>query len=93
MKNKSLNILTEYFEYFLDGLKIIISDYPIIIGNILFIIGTKGYLKMIEKKPIDYKTVPATSNTINDIRKRGVLWQWVIFIIILGAYLIINFVK
>ena len=93
MKNNSLNILTEYFKYFLNGLKMIISAYPIIIGIILFFIGIKGYLKMIEKKPVDYKTTPATSNTINDIRRRSVLWQWIIFIIIIGAYLIINYVE
>lgn len=90
MKNKNSNILVEYFEYFLEGLRIVISEYPIIIGVFFIIIGIKSYLKILEKKPIDYKTTPATSSNINDIRMRSNSWLWIIFIIILGVCLIMN---
>lgn len=72
MKNEDSNILTEYFEYLINGLKIIISEYPIMIGIFLFVIGIKSYLKMIEKEPINYKTRPANSKTINEARMRNI---------------------
>jgi heme/copper-type cytochrome/quinol oxidase subunit 2 len=92
MKKENSNIFAEYFEYFLDGLKLFINEYPIIIGIFLFLIGIKGYMKMIEKKPIDYKTRPTTRETINEVRGRSVQWEWIIFIIILGISLILSHV-
>jgi len=48
---------------------------------------------MIEKKPIDYKTKPATDETITEIRIRGDSWMLIIFVAIIGAYLIISNVE
>ena len=90
MENKISNILVEYFGYFINGLKILINEYLIIIGIILFSLGVKGYLKMLEKEPIDYKAKPAKSETISKIRNRSVQWEWIIFAIILGICLIIE---
>ena len=85
-----MNILAEYYDYFIEGLALLIKflfeDYPLIIGLALFIIGIKSYLKMLEKKPIDYKSREA----IYEIRSRSISWQWLIFAIILGAFLIIK---
>lgn len=93
MANKNSNLLVEYFGYFTNGLKILINEYSIIIGIILFSVGVKGYLKMLEKEPIDYKTKPAKRETISEIRDRSVQWGWIIFVIILGICLIIEHIE
>ena len=90
MKKESSNVFIEYFEYFKTGLELFISEYPIITGVILFVLAIYFYLKMLEKKPIDYKTKPSTGETLHEIRTRGDLWMWIIFIGIIGAYLIIS---
>jgi len=93
VKKESSNVLIEYFEYFKTGLDLFISEYPIITGIILFVLAISYYLKMIEKKPIDYKTKPATDETITEIRIRGDSWMLIIFVAIIGAYLIISNVE
>ena len=90
MENKISNLLVEYFRYYINGLNVLINEYLIIIGIILFSLGIKGYLKMLEKEPIDYKTTPAKRETISEIRDRSVQWEWIIFAIILGICLIIE---
>ena len=90
MENKISNLLVEYFRYFINGLNVLINEYLIIIGIILFLLGIKDYLKMLEKEPIDYKTAPAKRETISEIRDRSVQWEWIIFAIILGICLIIE---
>ena len=90
MKKESSNVFIEYFEYFKTGIELFISEYPIITGLILFVLAIHFYLKMLEKKPIDYNAKPSTDETLHEIRIRGDLWMWIIFIGILGAYLIIS---
>lgn len=85
-----MNTLAKFYGYLIEGLVLLINflfeDYPLITGLALFIIGIKSYLKMLEKQPIDYKSEGAKY----EIRSRSVSWQWLIFAIILGAFLIIK---
>ena len=55
-----MNRLAEYYDYFIQGLALLINflleDNPLITGLVLFIIGIKSYLKMLVKKSIDYNS-------------------------------------
>ena len=85
-----MNTLAEYYDYFIEGLALLMNflfeDNPIITGLVLFIIGIKLYLKMLEKKSVNYDS----KEVISEIRSRSSSWEWLIFAIILGAFLIIK---
>lgn len=90
---KILDTITEYYNYFLEGLSLVIkfifdftSKFPIPTGIVLFIFGIKLYLKMISKDPIDYNS----KNSRHEIRSRGDTWMFIIYIIIMGAILIVS---
>ncbi|MEE9362133.1 MAG: hypothetical protein V3U92_05995 [Cellulophaga sp.] len=80
----------KYYDYFLDGLNqlinFIILNYLVIIGVILMILGIKLFLNITARKTLDYKS----ENAINEIRSLSMSWEWCLFAIILGAYLIIK---
>tara|TARA_R110002049_G_scaffold145662_4_gene308129 strand:+ start:1051 stop:1302 length:252 start_codon:yes stop_codon:yes gene_type:complete len=80
----------KYYDYFLDGLSqlldFIILHYLVIIGLILMILGIKLFLNITAKKTIDYNS----ENAINEIREQSISWEWCLFAIILGAFLIIK---
>ena len=80
----------KYYDYFIDGLNLlldyIITHYLVIIGLLLFVLGIKLFLKITERKKLDYNS----ENAINEIRTLDNYWMWCLFSIILGAYLIIK---
>ncbi|SDR85693.1 hypothetical protein SAMN05216503_1172 [Polaribacter sp. KT25b] len=79
-----------YYDYFIDGLNLlldyIITNYLVIIGFILFVLGIKLFLKITERKKLDSNS----ENVINEIRTLDNYWMYCLFSIILGAYLIIK---
>ena len=84
-----IDFINEYFNYFLDGISFVLNfifiNFPIVAGVALFILGINMYLNQIAKDPINYNSKKA----IQEIRSRSVSWEWLIFVIILGACLII----
>lgn len=87
---KVLDILAEYFNYFIDGLSYVIKyiylNFPIPAGILLFILGIKMYMNLLEKDPIDYNS----KSSAQEKWSRGNLLENLIYVILLGIILIIS---